>query len=742
MTGARAGRPAGIRLAAIALSVVSIVVVHASSPVFWRVSTQEEFLRGEADNVSIDADGQLTLAPAAEVLYDAAAPLLWSVALDGGTLWIGGGGDGRVFRVGPDGAGSTVFEADEQNVHAVHPTGPGEALVGTSPDGSVLRVRDGRAETVFDPDERYVWAIADDGAGGAYVATGDPGRIHRIAQDGETSLFYDAGAAHVLALAFDPDGNLLAGTGSPGQVVRIGRDGRGFVLLDSPYAEIRALRAAAGGALYAVAVGRSPARSRPAPPPAPAASPSTATVSTTTTVTAVVTGDAARAPAAPPPPPPAPRESPPERGAVYRIDPDGVWTTVWESSDDTPYDVAPDADGGLIIGTGGDGKLFRVSGEPPRVELLKRVPARQVTAFAAGADGVRYYVTANPGKLYRLAAGRAPAGTYVSEVRDAKTVAAWGALRWRAATPGDSAVRLFTRSGNTSAPNAAWSPWSSAYTDPDGSQIASPRARYLQWKAELGGESDTPTVRTVTAAYLPQNLRPEFTALTVHEPGVAFQRPYPSNDPPIDGLDEGGARTGGAAGAAANGGAPQAAARGRRVHRKGLRTFVWTARDPNGDALRFDVLYRAETDARWRTLRTGLARSIFAWDTTSAPDGAYLVRIVASDAASNAPGAALEGLIQSTPFDVDNSPPRIDVEAPRAEADRAAVAFTVSDSHSPVRNVEYSLDAEHWRLLHPLDGIADSRTERFRVTIARDQLPLLAIRAADAMDNVATAGAR
>jgi hypothetical protein len=35
--------------------------------------------------------------------------------------------------------------------------------------------------------------------------------------------------------------------------------------------------------------------------------------------------------------------------------------------------------------------------------------------------------TSNPGKVFRLSADRADRGTYTSDVRDATTVAAWGA---------------------------------------------------------------------------------------------------------------------------------------------------------------------------------------------------------------------------------------------------------------------------------------------------------------------------
>ena len=733
-------RPAAAAAAGVAV-LVSIALLHAAAPVFWRVSTQAELLRGEAEHVSIDADGRLTLGPQTELLHEASAPFLWSLARVGGALWIGSGNDGRVLRVGDDGEVSTAFEAAEQNVHAIAPDDAGRLLAGTSPDGALYRIGPETPEVVFDPEDRYIWAVAKAASGDVFVATGDQGRIYRIPAGGDAQLFYDAEASHVLALAFDAGGNVLAGTGTPGQVIRIEQNGRGFVVLDSPYAEIRALRPAADGALYAVAVGSSPARTQAAPAtPTPTRAP-VPRVTTSTTVTAV-------AGATPPPaaPAPAPARAAPNagrgRGAVYRIQPDGAWDAVWESQADTPYDVALDDRGRLIIGTGNDGKIYAVSDDPPRIALLARAPAEQITSLAVGDDGAHYYATSNPGAVYRLSTATASTGTYVSEVHDAQTVAAWGALRWHALTPAATRVRFFSRSGNTAKPNDTWSTWSDAYTDPDASQVTSPRARYLQWKAELSGSDAAPTLLSVTAAYLPRNLRPRIATLTVHDPGVAFQQPFASGDPPIAGLDGGaGGSTADGAGNGGNGETRQATL-GRRVYRKGLRTIQWTASDPNNDLLRYDLLYRAEAESAWRALRTGVDDLIFTWDTTAAPDGSYLVRVVASDARSNAPGAALTGLAESTPFDIDNSPPRIDVAPAMPGAAESTVTFTVSDSHSAVRRVEYSLDTEHWQVLFPLDGIADSQTEQFNVTVDADSIERLVLRATDAMDNAATATAR
>src|SRR5262249_7295641 len=144
----------------------------------------------------------------------------------------------------------------------------------------------------------------------------------------------------------------------------------------------------------------------------------------------------------------------------------------------------------------------------------------------------------NPGKLFAISSTPARRGTYESDVRDAGTVATWGNIRWRA-TANSGQVEVFTRSGNTGTPDETWSVWSKAYTNSNGEQIASPNARYLQWRLVLtSGGSSSPVVTSVTSAYLPRNLRPEVTSITVHPPGTVFQRPFSTGEMEIAGFEE------------------------------------------------------------------------------------------------------------------------------------------------------------------------------------------------------------
>ena len=701
---------------------VTVTVLIGASPTFWRVSTQAEFLRGDVESLSVDAEGHLVLGQVTNDFFETTAPMLWSLAsASDGALWAGSGNDGRLYRIDSDGDGRVVFDADELDIHAVVADAGGTVFAATSPDGRVYRVTpDGETSTVFDPDDTYVWALAVASDGTLYAATGDAARIYRITPQGESELFFESDATHVLSLAFAANGALLAGTESPGQVLRIDPNGRAFVLLDAPYAEIRSLRVQADGAVLVVAVNEPGAQVSSSPSRADAsstASAAVATVTATTSVTAVVVADTPSATAA--------VSSNGDTGgggttgAVYRIASDGLWDRLWSSDADVPYDAVFTTAGALLVGTGPDGKIYQVADSPPRTVLLGRAPAQQVMRFMPHTDGSLLYATANPGKVVRLTRSLAQQGTYESEVRDAETVASWGTISWRGVTPDGSRIELSSRSGNTAIPNGTWSDWSGPYTDAVGTQIASPKARYLQWRATLFAGDASPILTSVTTAYLPRNLRPEVTQITVHPPGTVFQQAFSSGDPPVAGLDSD-------AEAESKG---QAATLGRQGYRKGIQTFAWQAADGNGDQLEYVISYRREGETTWHPLRYDVRDTVFAWDSSSVPDGTYRVKVSVSDAPSNAPDTALAGERESPIFDIDNAAPRIELVDVRHEGGRAVLSFTARDDQSAIQLVELSQGDDTWRVVYPIDGIPDELVEQFEVVLTDPGEGMIIIRA-------------
>jgi len=469
-----------------ALAGVGVAVLDASSSKFFRAATQADFLKGEVDNLSIDDQGRLVLGPASEVVYDASAPVLWSaIAGSDGSIFIGTGNEGKVFRVDRQGTGSLFFSPPELEAHALAPAPEGGLYVATSPEGRIYRVdRSGRASTFFDPDDKYIWALAVDAQGNLFAGTGPKGVVYRVTPDGKGARFCDTKASHATSLAVDKAGTLYVGTASPGRILKVDSAGKAFVLLDSAYDEVHALHFDSKGTLYASALSGRPLTTGQAPAVDDRGAssvndtPRLPVPTVTTEITVVAVGDvsAGQGQAAAAQPRDGRRQP---RGAIYRIAADGLWDRLWDSREDAPYDFVLTSDGALIVATGNKGKIYRLDGEPIRPTLLARAASQQITGFVEDNLGRLYYAGANPGKLYRFSMARASRGTYESEPLDAQLVSTWGTLSWRATVGAGGRVEVSTRAGNTETPDDTWSAWSDPYTSSDGSTITSPKARYL-----------------------------------------------------------------------------------------------------------------------------------------------------------------------------------------------------------------------------------------------------------------------
>ena len=152
------------------------------------------------------------------------------------------------------------------------------------------------------------------------------------------------------------------------------------------------------------------------------------------------------------------------------------------------------------------------------------------------------------------------------------------------------------------------------------------------------------------------------------------------------------------------------------------------------------MFYRREGETTWKPLKQKLTDEIVVWDTTSVPNGRYVIRIVASDAPSNSPQTALTGALESTAFDIDNTPPVITVTSVNRQPGKLTIAFDVRDDNSAVQKAEYSLDGDRWQTIYPKDGIPDSRFEQFELILDGDRGSHgVIIRAMDTLNNVASA---
>jgi hypothetical protein len=686
----------------------------AGEPVVWEMSSRTELLKGEARGVSVTDNGTLTLAPRFDQVFNTEQAYVWCAAVDaGGNVYLGTGHDGKIFRVTPDGKGALFYKSSELDVTALAITSDGAIFAGTSPDGKVYRLSgEGKAEVYFDPADKYIWSLAIMNDGSLAVGTGDSGKLYRVRAAGakpESSLLISTNQTHVMSLAVNKQGDLLAGTDPAGLVLRISPDGKAFGLYDAPLREIHALAPAPDGSVYALALSEAAATSRSATQPSSTTAPTDAAAAVA--AIAAMAGATEEGGVVVPPQPAQPARSRNDltnaRSAVFHILPDGSTDTLWSSTSITAFSVVSAPGGGVLIGTSDKGRIYSVTDDSRDTLLLQSSEGQISSLMAHGADLLA--ASSNQGKLFRLGRQVADEGSYESPVRDAKLVATWGRIWWRGRGP----IDLQTRSGNSERPDKTWSDWSATYNDANGSQITSPKARFIQWRAVLhagntatGGE---PRLEDVSVAYLPRNVAPEVLAINVLPPGVALQQQIQIQmDPNIEsaGLDP-----------TVFGAVPQAPP--RRLYQRGARSLQWQAEDRNSDTLEYAVYYRSLNETTFRLLKEHIRENFYTVDGASLADARYVFKVVASDAPDNPPGYALSGERLSEPVDIDNTPPVVrQVGSAQITDERVRAVFDVEDATGRIKRADVSVDGGAWHEVFPDDGIADSPHERYSLNLA------------------------
>jgi outer membrane protein assembly factor BamB len=747
---------------AVVVVLAGAAVLRAEHTRYWRQSSFDEFERGTAKGIALRSDGKLMLAPRFTSLADVNLAFLWALRADSkGNLYAAGGSGAKVIKIDASGKTTTAFESTELSAQALAMDAQDNLYVGTSPDGKVYKVSPaGEKKAFFDPKTKYIWAIAVDSDGMVYVATGDSGLIYAVNQDGKGDVFYKSDQAHIRALAFDRQGNLLAGTEPDGRILRIaksagnGANRQGFVLYETTKKEITSLVVDASGNLYAAAIGdksRSSGGTFTSPPDSNLQGQNSQLQQTGGQN--ITIGGAPQQ--APPPTNFAPPAASVTGSAVYRLAPDGSPQQIWSSRDTLVYTLGFSASGKLLLGTGNRGVVIQLDGDNLFTNLVK-TESGQVTGLTQGPGGKVFLCTANPGKVFTLGPEDVGEGTFESQPLDARFFSAWGRLEWWGENAGASAsghphVEVFIRTGNTASPDGNWSAWAGPYTQ-SGQKVEAPPARFAQWKAVLRSGSPSPVISWLSLSFLPKNIAPQVDGIAIQDPGVRIQgipgtgvSPNPSIPVRLRQPDFPGTGTTGNFSSPAQGDrpGPRFEAPPQGVMQKGFESVLWSAHDDNDDELIYRVYFRGEGEKEWKLLKENLRERYYSWDTSSMADGAYYLKIVASDAPANPSGETLEGDRESDRFMVDNTPPSLEgLEAAAAEASGAArLRFTAHDSASAIARAEFSVDAGDWTLVYPDGRLSDSLEEHYDVAL-KGLVPgehTIAVRVYDRFDNV-TAG--
>jgi hypothetical protein len=705
---------------------------------FWRQSEYADFQGGTATGVAIRSDGKITAAPRLDSFADSSMSYLWTLKLDAqGRLYAGGGSDAKVLRFDAAGKSTTVFESSELAAQAMAFDAKGNLYVGTSPDGKVYKVTpDGTKSVFFDPKAKYIWSLAVDPQGNVFVGTGDKGEIFVVSADGKGQTFYQSDQRHARSLAFDSKDNLLAGTEPDGLIVRIPivrkgasaapQAGTPFVLYETSRKEVTSLLVDSTGNIYASAIGektRTPNVPISSAPAAPAIQSTASAPAGAPSAQIIVSASGAQAqPVIMQPSIPASYLGASATGAeVVKIAPDDSPETLWSSRDQIVLSVGLAADSKVLLGTGNRGDVIRLEGDGV-YSNIEQTATMQVTSLVAGSDGKIYAATANPGKIFTIGPGLQPDGTFVSTTYDASIFSHWGRLTWWGEDGGaQGRVAFYVRSGNTSNPEKNWSDWAGPYKAASGDQITSPAARFVQWKAVFpkSDNGPAPSISWVSLAFQPKNVAPVIDAIALQDPGVRLSgfssQGAQNNSTPVQ------LRLPQAAGDSTPQSSGGAVVRPTRVEippqsaeDHGYQSVLWDAHDDNDDSLTFSVYCRGEGETNWRLLKDKLNDEFYSWDTSTMPDGAYYLKIVASDAPSNPPNDVLTAERVSDRFVVGNTPPRVEDLKAQAAGNAATLSFGATSTSGAIARASYSVDSADWQIVFPVGQLSDAPKEDYR----------------------------
>ncbi|MEN6311234.1 MAG: WD40 repeat domain-containing protein [Acidobacteriota bacterium] len=708
------------------------LALQAVVPQKWELRSKDDFLKGKLDGISVSYEGVLTLAPKEDKIASPTEEFyLSALVTPEGITYLGTGHGGKIYRIGKDGQAELYFQAPEMDVTCLAMDGKGALYAGTSPNGKIYKITEkAKGEQFFDPSEKYIWDLDFMESGRLWAAVGETGGIYEVAPGGEGRMIFKAEENHILCLRKNGRGDVLAGSGGNGVVYRIGADRRASVVFETPFEEVRGLAVDGNGVIYAAASG-APSRSRKEETPS-AQSRSEGRVSVSVSSISVAPAPGTLGTEAQPLAglPSAPREP----GALYRISADGMAKMLWSSADEMVYTLLwRAADRKVIFGTGPKGRIYSLDGDE-KVSLLLQENSEQVYQLVS-LDSKVFVLANNPCYLGQVVTEQRLSGEYLGPVLDARTIASWGRIVWGGSAETGASLQLQTRSGNTFEPNSTWSEWSPPYQKME-EQVLSPKARFVQVRAlfkSLTGKV-SPLVERLSLFYLQTNIAPAVARLEFLKPNDVFLK-LPDQEDVILGLEKH---------------VPDQPAKkddlrivfpAKKAERKGFQTVVWEAADENGDTLSYTISLRKEGETEWRVVQDELSDGIYAFDTLSYPDGTYFVKITVSDAPSNPSGLDLKGEKTGPPLVIDNSLPVVKGFTAVRNGASLDVTFQAEDGYSPIEEVKWLVRPGDWRVVFPVDGICDSKSETFKfsVKIPAGAENLVTVRVRDAYGNVGVA---
>ncbi|MYG00426.1 hypothetical protein F4212_15025 [Candidatus Poribacteria bacterium] len=691
---------------------MTFVLIHASlasavTTSLWEQHQRTDFEAGKIKNISVSSQGDARLSMKIDGFSKVDEAQVWALAEDSeGNIYAGTGNEGKIYKISADGKTMDLYyDSPEVEIYSLAIDADDNLYAGTGPDGLIYKITDASTPptTILSEGDKYVWAMHLDDDGNLFAVTGDEGKVYKITPDGESSVFYDAEEKNLVSLVATDDGGFYVGSSGNGIIYKIDADGNANVVYQAKEKDVRNLVMDSNGDVYASLITSVPQdRSGRTTSARPSRGPSV-------------------------PAPQAPGSGPPRenKSFIYKLHPDGTVALVWSSTEPLISSIVLEEENKLLVGTGSDGKLYRVDTETGHFEAIGKCSSKHIVGIlkTKNSDDMKTILAAgDAGKLFALTSTRVEEGTIESSVHDAQSLSRWGKLSWEADIEEGTSITFATRTGNTRKPDDTWNKWSEELTTPEGSQIPNADAQYIQWRAKFTttDPGKSPTLKKVVLASAQTNVEPRFTSISVGSGGSSSSARSSSGPP-----------------------SPSSSSRSSSAAASPKRWKIeWKVEDANKDTLQYTVYYSADGEENWQLLKKELTSSSYDWDITSIADGKYKIKVVATDKLSNPVGWEKSAKKESAPFTIDNTDPdvgEINVE-PNGNG-TFKITCDVSDMMNTVQKAVYKIDNdEQWKVIFPDDGIFDSKAET--LLLETGKLPegthSITIRVTDKAQNTST----
>jgi sugar lactone lactonase YvrE len=382
-------------------------VFSSGQPAIWSVAQAPDGSiyagtghRGRVYQIS--ASGGNTL------VWTADEPEVFAVAVDSnGVVYAGSSPDGKVVRI-EKGKASEFFAPKAKYIWSLAFASDGSLLVGTGDPGNVYRVdKSGKSELYYESGQSHVTALAFDSHGNLLAGTEPNGILYRISAKDKAFVLYDSSLPEIRAIVPLPDGTVYAAALGGSVANRTGPLMPALaapmsVTVTAPATSITVTDSSETKTQAGQDIKPKPEASKQASQPIQQ---SGAGIAPLTEIPGV------------------------EKSAVYRINPDATVETVWSSKEENVYSMLVEPSGSLVFATDAQGRVYRL-GADRKASLLVETSEGEATRLLRDSKGL-VAATGDMGKLFRLAGSEGAGGNYESPVHDSNTVARWGRLTWR-----------------------------------------------------------------------------------------------------------------------------------------------------------------------------------------------------------------------------------------------------------------------------------------------------------------------